>query len=366
MPFVKKIFVTLCFLAAQFTCVLAQKNVDLDPIRFTVKYRSLPAMRIDSAYHTYNVEVTTSNLMRSFLEGLSPENAVLLEGWKKLPEGGHISIQLNLDDLLPEAIRVKERTEVTRDRNGQTVAGRTFYHEEVQYSFAAKAIITDYKGAHITDIDLASRGSKQVYNSPEFALKPLAQGYFALNAPKITAELYRQCVNRAVETLSETVTDNFGFREVSSNDMMWIVDSRKHPEYEAHRKAYQQLNAIFFNMTAASSIATIKEQVKPVIDYFESIKTTYSSFSRHDRKMRYASYYNLAVLYYYLDDPDNMMKEAQGLRLNDYDSHDADGFERTAVWLKELFQNTRINTRHFTIDTEKFRGPFQKEQVVSN
>jgi hypothetical protein len=80
--------------------------------------------------------------------------------------------------------------------------------------------------------------------------------------------------------------------------------------------------------------------------------------------MRYASFYNLAVLYYYLDDPDNMMKEAQGLRLNDYDSRDADGFEKTAVWLKNLFQTTNIHTRHFSIDTGKFTGPFEKKTVL--
>lgn len=365
-PFVKKLFTAFFLIFILPYGLLAQKYVDLDPFRFTVKYRSLPAIKLDSTYRTYNVEVSGTQLMKNFLAELTPENSVLLEGWRKLPEGGHITIQLKLDDLLPEAIQLKERTETIRDRTGQVTGSRNFYHEEVQYSFAATAMVKDYKGAHITDIELASRSNKYVYRSPEFALKPLAQGYFALNTLKITGELYRQCINRAVERLSETLTDDFGFKEVSADDVMWIVDSRKHPEYEAHRKAYQLLNGIFFGMNAGTNMDSIREQVKPVIDYFESIKTTYSSFSRHDRKLRYASYYNLAVLYYYLDDPDKMMNEAQGLRLNDYESRDADGFERTARWLKGLFESTHIYTRHFTIDTEKFRGPFEKAAVVSN
>lgn len=350
-----------CLLLIQFVYVQAQKKVDLDPFRFTVKYRSLPNIRIDSTYRTYNVVVTGTNLMRSFLAGMSPEESVLLEGWRKLPEGGHITIQVNLDDLLPESVVVKERAEPIKDRNGQISGNRVYYHEEVKYSFAARAIINDYKGAHITDLELADRGNKYVYNSPEFAFKPLAQGYFVLNTLKITAELYRECVNQAIHELSESITDNFGFREVSSSDIMWIVDSRKHPEYESHRLAYQKLNEVFFSMNANSSISHVREQVQPVIDYFESIRKNYSSFSKHDRKMRYASFYNLAVLYYYLDDPGNMMKEAQGLRLNDYDSRDAAGFEKTALWLKNLFETTNMHTRHFSIDTNKFKGPFEKE-----
>jgi hypothetical protein len=360
----KKLYFIFHLFFIHFAHLQAQKKVDLDPFRFTVKYRSLPGMKIDSTYRTYNVVVTGTNLMKPFLAGMSPEKSVLLEGWRKLPEDGHITIQVNLDDLLPESIQVKQRSEKIKDVAGLITGNRIYYHEEVKYSFAAKAIINDYNGMHITDFILEGRGNKHVYSSPEFAFKPLAQGYFALNAAKITAELYRDCVNHAIQNLNETITDNFGFREVSSNDMMWIVDSRKHPEYAAHRQAYQQLNEVFFSMNASSSIEAVKEQVKPVIDYFESIKKNYSSFSKHDRKMRYASFYNLAVLYYYLDDPDNMMKEAQGLRLNDYDSRDADGFEKTAVWLKNLFQTTNIHTRHFSIDTGKFTGPFEKKTVL--
>jgi len=41
-------------------------------------------------------------------------------------------------------------------------------------------------------------------------------------------------------------------------------------------------------MNADSSIDKAKQKLKPVIDYFESIKQNYTSSSKHDRKMRYA------------------------------------------------------------------------------
>lgn len=343
--------------------VSAQKKVDLDPYSFTVQYRSLPVMKIDSTYRTYNVVIEGTRLMQSFLDDMSPEKTVLLDGWRKLPEGGHLIIKVNLEDLLPESISVRERSEQVKDRAGQVTGNRTYYHEEVRYSFAAKATITDYKGAHIMDIDLASRRYKYTYNSPEFALRPLAQGYFMLNTLKITEDLYRRCVNNAMHTLSGNITENFGFSKVSSRDRMWIIDSRKHPEYDDHRQAFRQLTDVLFSMNADSSIEKAKEKLKPVIDYFERIKTTYSSSSKHDRKMRYASYFNLAVLYYYLDDPQMMMKEARGLILNDYDTRDGEAFERTAIWLRNLFQTNNIYTRHFSIDPSSFKGPFEKEAV---
>jgi hypothetical protein len=345
--------------------LVAQKSVDLDRYRFSVQFRSLPELRLDSTYRTYNVEAEGTKMMQPFLQDMSPEKTVLLEGWRKLPQDGHITIKVKLGDLLPESVSVKERAENIKNRNGQITGTRIYYRQEVVYSFDASATLTDYKGMHIMDQQLANRTYKQVYQSPEFAIKQLAEGYFVLNSLAVTKELYRDCVNRAMHYLSERITNNFGFSETTANDFMWIIDSRKHPEYAAHRQAFQQMNEILFSMNANSSIEGAREQLKPVIAYFEKIKKKYPSTTRHDRKIRYASYFNLAVLYYYLDDPQAMMKEANGLELNDYDAKDAKGFVQTATWLKNIFQKTNIYSRHFNIDPSVFKGPYEKEDVTA-
>lgn len=353
------------FFLSLFPLILqAQKTVDLDQYRFTVQYRSLPAMQLDSSYRTYNVEIEGTKLTEGLLQDLSPEKTVELEGWRKLPQDGHLSIKVKLGDLLPEAVSVKERVETLKNRNGQVTGTRTYYHQEVIYTFAATAGITDYKGMHIMDQELADRSYKQVYRSPEFPIRSLAEGYFIINSIAVTKELYQRCVTRAMHYLSERITENFGFSAVTAKDYMWIIDSRKHPEYAAHRKAFQQMNEVLFNMNASDPIEEAREQLKPVIDYFEKIKKDYPSTSRHDRKIRYASYFNLAVLYYYLDDPQAMMKEAKGLELNDFDAKDAKGFVQTATWLKNLFQQTNIFTRHFSINTATYKGPYEKEDVT--
>jgi hypothetical protein len=343
----------------------AQKKVDLDRYNFTVQFHSLPAMHLDSTYRTYNVVVEGTKMMQSFLQQLSPENTVLLQGWRKLPQDGHITVKVKLEDLLPESVSVKERIENIKSPLGQITGTRSYYHEEVVYTFGATATISDYKGAHVLDQVLADRGYKQVYNSPEFPLRSLAEGYFLINTKSTTAELYRNCVNRAMHYLSDRLTDDFGFGEVTVNDVMWIVGSKKHPEYAAHRDAFRQLTEVLFAMNANQSIDGARAQLKPVIDYFESMKQKYASTNKHDRKMRYASYFNLAVLYYYLDDPQAMMKEATGLVLNDYDVRDGRVFEESASRLKNLFRQANIYTRHFKEDPLSYKGPFEDNTQTS-
>lgn len=358
----KKLCVLLSFLVP--LTIVAQKRVDLDRYHFTVQYRSLPAIPLDSSFRTYNVQVESTKMMSSFLKDISPQNSVILEGWKKLSADGHITIKVKMEDLLPESFSVKERLETTKNSLGQVTGTRILYHQEVVYTFAAVATINDYKGLHIMDESLADRAYKQVYSGPEFPIKAIAEGYFGLNALTVTGNLFQNCVNRAMHFLSDNITANFGFREVSVRDFVWVVGSKKHPEYSDNRRAIQQMSDALFTMTADSQGANIRKQLEPVIQYFEKIKRDYNSSSRHDRKIRYASYYNLAVLYYYLDDPQLMMKEANGLVLNDFDTNDGKAFEQSATGLKNLFKNSNINTRHFSINTSSFRGPFEGNAAV--
>lgn len=340
------------------TMLWAQRNVDLDKYSFRVQMRSLPTMRLDTSYHTFNVEVENTKLMQSFMNELEPARMVELDGWRKLDQQGHITVRVRLDDLLPESFEVTERVENIKDRTGKITGTRTLYTQEMTYTFAASAVITDYKGAHITDQVLASRDTKYKFRSPEFPVKQLAEGYFLINSLKVTNDLFRVNVTNAMHRLSNQISEQFGFSEITTNDYIWVVDSRKHPEYEGNRKAGGLMNDVLFSMNANTPIKDARAQLKPVIDYFEMVKKRYSSTSKHDRKIRYASYFNLAVLYYYLDDPQAMMKEANGLVLNDYDARDGKGFESVALGLKNQFQNANLYTRHFPIDTTVFRGPY--------
>ncbi|MBC7851116.1 MAG: hypothetical protein H7Y31_15345 [Chitinophagaceae bacterium] len=351
--------IKLLFLILLFPWIAGAQKVDLDRFNFSSQFRTLPQVSLDSSYRTYSVAVESTRLMQNFLQEMTPEKSVLLQGWRQLNNQAHISIKVKLEDLLPESVSVKERVEVQKDKTGKVISQKTLYCQEVVYTFAANAEITDYKGAHVRDVLLADRGYKQTYKSPEFALKPMADGYFMLNALTVTGQLYRNCVNRAVDFLSARLTEDFGYGEHTVNDFMWILDTKKHPEYAAHRNAFLTMKDVLFNISANRPIDGIRKQLEPVIKYFESIKKNYPSTSKHDRKLRYASYYNLAKLYYYLDDPQAMMKEASGLVLNDFDARDGRALEESAIRLKNLFDRTQIYTRHFPIDVTTLRGPYE-------
>ena len=356
----KNLFVAVLLLPL----VSFSQRVDLDRFKFSSQNRSLPAFRLDSSYRTYHVSVETSRLMQGYVSGMTPEKSVILEGWRMLNKNGHLALQVKLEDLLPQSFSVKEREEIIKDRAGKETGRRKLYSQEVVYTFSAFADITDHRGAHIENIVLADRDYKQVYRSPEFAIRYMAEGYFLVNSLTVTEQLYKNCVNRAMNYLSSRINDDFGYAERTVTDHMWILDSKKHPEYQAHRQAFLTISEVLFSISANRSLDGIREQLQPAIDYFESIKKKYPSTSKHDRKLRYASYYNLAKLYYYLDDPQAMKREASALILNDYDAKDGKALEASAMYLKNLFIQTKLDSRHFAIDTTTFKGPGETSAVA--
>lgn len=345
--------------------VSAQRNVDLDKFSISAQYRALPQIQIDTTYRTFNVEIETTRLMQPLLNTISPEKSVWIDGWRKLDRDGHIRIKIRFEDILPESVSTKERIETIKNRNGQITGTRTYYSQEVIYTFQANAILEDYRGMNLEERMLANRNNKMVYRSPEFAIKTVADGYFALNSISIAQDLFRRNVQNAVNNLSNQLTRDYGYQTVTSTDIMWIVGSRKDAEYDDHRKAFQIVSDAFFRMSADKPTDEIRVMLQPAIDYFNKIKRVYNGKSKRERKLRYASYYNLAVIYYYLDDPMAMMNEAKGLRLNDYDTGDATGFEHSATNLKNVLQINNMNTRHFPIDITKFKGPYERTDVTS-
>ena len=99
-------------------------------------------------------------------------------------------------------------------------------------------------------------------------------------------------------------------------------------------------------MKADEPIVDLKSNMQPLIEYFDSLKTKYTEDSKPARKMRYSAYYNLAVIYLLLDEPEKTIVEAEKLILNDYDKADGKELINRANRLIEDFKIAKTTSRH--------------------
>jgi len=347
----------LLYILTLISLTLAAQKVDLDRFYFTATYIDLPRKALDPSYRTYSVRVETGRLARMDMHNDNLENEVLIDGWRKLDAGAHIMVNTRIDDVIIEKSDIIQREEIIKDKYGKQTGSRMHYSMQLVYSFEARLNVTDFKGAVILNQQLVSRENKRTYNCTEFDSRREAESFFRYNMVPVTSEIMNRSATGVLQDISVMLTVNYGFTQRTVNDFMWILNTRKNNESDDHKKAFLAIKDALFQMTADQPLDKTRSLAQPAIDYFENIKKRFSSSSKSDRKMRYASYYNLAKLYYYLDDPDAAMKQATGLELNDFDARDSKQLEAAATDLKWLLQQSGIRTRHFTILPDQLHGP---------
>lgn len=351
----KSVFTVL--LLAACSCMQAQK-VDLDKFIFTASYQEFPNALIDTSYHTYSVSLTGTTGANNQLSDSSLLEKLSIQGWKKLARAAHVNISTKFEPVVMSNWEVKERVQITKGKTDKDTIRTTYYHIEITYSFGASSEMKDYKGNSIWREEIVSPEAKQVYKTQEFSTIIEATFYFKYQASTELEKMNRFAVESAMNKLNNSLSYNFGYYTRTVNDIMWILDSKKHPEYEAHRKAWLLARQSLFQMQPAQPVNEIRQMIDPAIAYFQRIAKKYSSNSKADRKMRYASYFNLAKIYYYLDDPDASMNEAGNLIMNGYDANDGKMLEQMAMNLKATFAQRQRNSRHFPITPELYTGPY--------
>ncbi len=351
----KKLIPALC-MCVFFIAANAQR-VDLDRFNFTASFRDFPDNPLPSEYKTYNVRIEASPSLGLGYSQANLETIINIEGLKKVAGTGHITILAMLDDIVIEKTETKERIQVSKDKLGAEIR-KSFFSTEMTYSFSARATVYDYKGSTvISNYILSDREDKKTYKTNEYSNPVDAANNFNNKILEIKSNLSKQLVNGALGNLNSYLNTNYGYAIQKVNDIFWVLNNKKHPEYSEHQKAWNNFKNAIVLMSPDESLDKVKEKMKPVIAYYEKVKNIYTGSDKEARKLRYASYYNLAKIYIYLDDPAAAMREADALAMHDYDESDGRNLRAVAESLDEQLKKNNASTRHFPVVISTFQPP---------
>jgi hypothetical protein len=338
------------------TFVYAQK-VDLDRFNFQFSYRDLPANPLNPEYRSYSVTVNASSAVRNNYGDTGIQDAVNIEGWKKITEGkGHVIVAVTLGDLVISKSEVTERVDIQKDKDGKETGRKYYYKAEATYAWEGSASIKDYKDASISSTSLGSSSSK-TWTSSEYSSRKEAQDYYNNNRNEIKAKLIRDEVNSALSATSNWLSTNYGYPVKKDYEILWLCDSKKHPETVAQKENWEKFKAAVATITPETTPDDAKAKFQELIKYFDSVVAKYTTDDKSDKKLRYSSYYNKAKIYMYLDNPEAAIKEAEDLILNGYDDGDGKRIKKEALALIEAFKKNNTNTRHFVIDLSGVSAP---------
>lgn len=354
------------------------QKVDLDRFHFDVNYIQLPREYVQPDERTVGVRVGLgSNIRRAYPEQAIYDNINLI-GFQKVENNPAVGITFTMNDLRIEKTEIKTRQTDGKDKDGKPIkvplftlvatfstSGRfqvygpktgqprqtrqTLPPQSNRFLQAIAGNQATNPSAYQTEITRTTFPDKITYSTKEYPTSPEATQYFERNQRSVQNELITNYINDALRTINEQTNAWYGYVPVKSQEFLWILDSKKHPEYAIQQEAIKAVKTLMPTMQATEPTNQLAKNLQPVITYFDELKTKYPGGDKTDIKMRYSAYYNLANLYYFLDQPDEVAKEAEGLIQNGYDTGDGKRFLRMADELRQSLTKHRLDSRHMRL-----------------
>ncbi|WP_299102236.1 hypothetical protein [uncultured Winogradskyella sp.] len=327
--------ITLIFIIFTYTFAFSQ-SANLDREYFNVSYVKLPTHPI------------LDDLKRTFSTN---KRAIALSGFSRVNENGTLDINYRFNGTNVGEVEIKKTKHEKKDDDGNVIS--TTYSYKVHVTYTSSASISVSNSENIENDYQNDFSEKDNYQSKKFSTYKAAQNYYNNNRSNLRNTHNSQHQKLILNTINSNLNNIYGYQIINKkSEHFWILGKKKHPEYGKHMEAFESMKAAFSKMRSDESVDNLKNELAPIIDYFNSLVPKYTGTKKKEVKMRYASYYNIAKMYYYLDMPEDTKLYAQKLIDNDYDKSDGKYLIRIANELIERFNANQTNTRHFDVLTE--------------
>jgi hypothetical protein len=372
----KKMLICLFFLS--FFSSKAQK-VDLDRFYFDVSYQVLPKEPVSFEKRTFSSIVKLGGALQTYVNPITLNDNIYIYGWKKVDQNGTVDIELNLEDFLEKSAYPQTRVDETKDKDGRVISRKEYYYVVAKYTtrgyakvkgpltplqltdkqieeekakqssvstnrFLKNAVIKKDTTASKEGFNISFNGELE-YKSKEYTDPTAPMKDFYLNKTAIRDQTLRNFTDNSLANFNNNINYTYGFRPKKDNEILWILDA-KNEEGKTQSDAIQAVKSFFTTMKADEPIDELKSNMQPLIEYFDSLKTKYAEDNKPSRKLRYSAYYNLAVIYLMLDEPEKAIAESEKLIANDYDKSDGKAFIERANKLITSFKTAKTNTTH--------------------
>ncbi|GHV18769.1 hypothetical protein FACS1894169_15620 [Bacteroidia bacterium] len=334
------------------TSLNAQKNVNIDSHRFRLSYRSFPDKAQTPKFFYYSKLINMPGETQESLSNIDDlYDALQIQGQRFVTDNkdSDFSITVNLLPVSFSVPEVNERVEEIKDRDGKITGRNHYYSVIVAYSFNANALFKQGDKLIINQPVFNKFASSLKYQTKEYSTLKDANNNWKLQRDDVYAKIRNDLAFEAIKNATFTFSRLYGFAESTSSEMIKTINEKKHPENEKLREMADNLKSKLESMNPNSGLT--EADVEEELNYFKELPKRYTDPKlKADVKLRYVGYYNVAKIYFYLDQPEKVAEYADLLFANDHDKNDGKKMKEEAAKLIESFNAMDIKTRHFNTD----------------
>jgi len=364
---IKKFMVFFVLLhLSSLTAIAQTNNVSIDRLRFTYGHRELPTHPLNPIRFDYGVRVIATPAVRNNVSIEDIADAVTIRGQVRAdnPADASVVVELTLGNIVIASSNVRERREEVRDRSGNVTGTNHFFWVEVVYTFESSYRVMQGGNQVRRAVEIYNRAasSNQRFNTESFRSRREASDFWNNNRENLIAEFYQSLATNSANTVSNALSRAYGFSgRTNVRGELRIMNENRHNENATFREKTTTLRDELQSLTPNTPLD--RERIAEIIEYFKSLPERYADTrSRADQRIRYAAWYNLCQIYFFLGEPENVAQYADLIIANRHNQRDGTRLKNRAAELTAAFDRTGIRTRHFSPDVLFGDGVFDPNE----
>ncbi len=340
----------------QVTLIFAQK-VDLDSKKLKHSYYNMPTdpiVDLADNEHTFSVKIVTidPNVSR-FMTSQSITKLVEIDGLNRVNKDGRILVEL----------RLTEFNETERKVNTISMANIVSYVAQIRFKAVFTCTVIDTKGMKTITTKLnGTTYTDYNHRTASHDNRSAAQNELNGATQEVVVKSY---IQKFILECNSELSPKIGYIKAEEEHKFYAMDSEKHPENAQFNKEFAKLSAIVAKCNIEqTNMDAVREEAKPILAYLEAMPAKYTLDDKQHRKIRYAGWYNAALLNYVLDNFDEAIKLSQKVIDNKYDDDDGKKLLKKCQEAKIIQDANKTKYRHFALSWKKQNEEPEADPVV--
>ena len=338
-----KLLTLLIAISFIFTQDLSAQKIKDERISF--EYTRLPSNPLDPTFTTYSSVVYGSDYGLENLgydRNAAADRYFTLGGFKRVGQGGHFRISCYVGYPSTTSAETKSYTETITNKD-KTKTKVTRYKKIITYRVPVRYKMEDYQGNVITS---GSMNEVKTFTYGEGSTSRVAiSNQWRDSRNRIMSEKYKSAIKNSFSSASGTLRALYGYSRKKQTAQIEML-GKKDKSTEEFMSAYETTKAAFAQMRADEKTDKVKEAARPAIEFYMAEKNKWAATDKKERKVRSACVYNLATIFYWLDELDEARKYANECVEIDYKPSRAKSLIRGIDAAKKLFDINNTTSRH--------------------
>lgn len=329
---------------------LSAQKVDIDRSWFKVNRTLLPKSPLGDDIKYFNVNVKSNATFRLYIPDNEVVSKVDIEGFAlstKPDNAIQVNIKLN-EFMIKKNEVINTRTEDVKNKEGKVISQKKYYQLKLTYTLNTEYDVINGKNNEVLEPQTIYHRqlNELTYKGEEVTSYAIAAKQYNDNGVAIRSKIINDEINNLIYRINGTLSFKYGYARVKTENFLWEMDSKKHPENEVFNSHIQHILDTFKTYTYTSKTEDFDATFGGDIEYFTKLSKL-STEDKQNEKLVQASLWNLSMIYYFNDNSVESKIYGQKLIDSEIDKKDGENIIQMANELEELFKKNNVYSTHF-------------------